>query len=540
MREASDSGTSNKYRQLTLFSYPLESGDVYRAQNNKPVVARRSSHTSSSRRSRNGKKNNSSSRFLIIGGLICAIVIIGLLVWLITRPPSYTFQRSQLDKYVEMTHNVHLLNDGASVYVDMSDGMNYAYSTPESKAMLQAIINKLAANQAIRFYGLADEKITPLDYTHTQLYNYMLNRNSYDKQKAPIEATLQRIISENQPALLMTDFEEYKGLVIEQAAYAKKYFIAWLANGNNITFYKWDFVEKGKAKHMFLAVFDDNANRLNSLVENAVSLTDPNTEKYVLGCRNFAYPTSTRYISLKQGGNYHNDKGIDVVTAVMENGGLNDYVSYAKPFATANGAPGQFAPLDISLGVYAEFYPLGVNWTDAIANAKRMQEAGIPDDIKYNHLLSDLYIDFGAQNGFNIENVEVRVFDMGNTMMAISNKGDSIKTDEIERIEKPEVNMFLAASMHEVKDLPIGWKEITVDFDSQFNGAFIGDINPTNLFRANIVISKATPNIAKVNSFFGWPGNPSLANSITETLTAGSSNPQGRILYTYYIKTISE
>ena len=104
----------------------------------------------------------------------------------------------------------------------------------------------------------------------------------------------------------------------------------------------------------------------------------------------------------------------------------------------------------------------------------------------------------------------------------------------------PVVNMFLTASMHDVKDLPIGWKEITVDFDSQFNGEFIGGINPTNLFRANIVISKATPNIAEVNNFFGWTGNPSLANSIKETLTAGSSNPQGRILYTYYLKTISE
>lgn len=503
-------------------------------------MARRSSHTSPSRRSRNGRKNHSSSRFLIVGGSIFAIAIIGFLVWFLTRTPSYTFQRSQLDKYVEITQKAHLLNDGASVYVDMSDGMNFAYSTVESQKILQAIINKLAANQAIKFFGLADAKITPLVLSHTELYNYMLNPKSYDKQRAPIEATLQKIVSENQPALLMTDFEEYKGQVIEQAAYAKKYFITWLANGNNITFYKWDFTEKGKAKHMFLAVFDDNANRLNSLVANAVSLSEPNIDKYVLACRDFAYPTSTQYISLKQGGNYHNDKGVDVVTAVMENGSVNDYVSYAKPYATATGAPGQFAPLDISLGAYAEYYPLGVNWTDALANAKRMQEAGVPDDIKYTHLLSDLYIDFGAQNGFSIEAVEVRVFDMGETMLTISQKGDSITIKEIEQVSKPEVNMFLTASMLDVKDLPIGWKEIAVDFDSQFNGTFIGGTNPTNLFRANIVISKAAPNITEVNSFFGWPGNPSLANSIKETLTAGSSNPQGRILYTYYIKTISE
>lgn len=500
-------------------------------------MARRSSHTTQSRRSRNGKKTTSFPRFWIVGGLICVIVIIALFIWKITRTP-YVFQRAQLDKYVEMTQDVHLLDGGASVYVDMSDGMNYAYSTPESKAMLQAIINKLAANSTIKFYELADEKITPLELSHTELYNYMLNPKSYDKQKAPIETTLQRIISENQPALLMTDFEEYKGQVIEQAAYAKKDFIKWLADGNNITFYKWDFVERGKPKHMFLAIFDDNANRLNSLVANAVNMTDPSIEKYVLGGRDFAYPTSTNYISLKQGGNYHNDQGIDVVTAVMENGGVNDYYSYAKPFATANGTIGQFAPLDISLGTFAEYYPLGVCWADAIANARRMQEAGIPDNIKYTHLLSNLFIDFGAQNGFNIDDIEVRVFDMGETMKKIYEAGDSIKVSEDVSINNPEVNIFLTASMDNVRELPQGWKEISVDFDSKFNGSFMGNTNPASLFRANIVISKATPNIAEINGFFGWPGNPSLANSIKETLTAVTSNPQGRILYTYYIKTI--
>ena len=117
----------------------------------KPIMARRSSHTTPTRRSRNGKKDSSSSRFLIIGGSICAIAFIGLLVWFLTRTPSYTFQRSQLDKYVDMTQNVHLLNDGASVYVDMSDGMNYAYSTPESKEILQAIINNLQQTKPSSF-----------------------------------------------------------------------------------------------------------------------------------------------------------------------------------------------------------------------------------------------------------------------------------------------------------------------------------------------------------------------------------------------------
>lgn len=501
-------------------------------------MARRTSHSSTTRRSRKNKKSNSS--LLYVGIAVGAVAVIGVLVWLLTRHSDYQFQRSQLDRYVELTETTNVLRDGASVYVDMSDGMNSAYATTESRALLQSVIDKLAANQAIKFYGLADGKISPIEMSHTQLYNYMLNPQSYNLQRAPVEATLAKIVENRQPALLMTDFEEYKGAVIDQAAYAKESFIKWLSMGYNITFYKWNFIENGKHKSMFLAVFDDNVNRLNSLVESAVKLTNPNIETYVLGSRDFAYPTYAQYISQVQGGNYHNSKGEDIVTAVLEKGGKDDYINYAKPYATAEGTPGQFAPLDISVGSFAEYYPIGVKWTDAIKNAKAMQETGIPKDDLYTHLLSKLFINFGAQNGFAINDVEVRVFDMQETMKTIYNAGDSISIGQLDKIDKPEINMVLTAGMQSDRNLPSGWKEIFVDFDDKFNGSFIGGIPSSNLIRANIVISKVTPEINKAMTFFSWDGNQSLANSVKETLTAGSSNPAGRILFTYYIKTISE
>lgn len=373
----------------------------------------------------------------------------------------------------------------------------------------------------------------------------MVNPASYDKQRAPVEKTLATILQNRQPALLMSDFEEYKGGVIEQAAYAKEYFINWLAQGFNITFYKWDFNERGQQKHMFLAVFDDNANRLNSLVENAVKSTDPSIASYVLGSRDFAYPICTQYKSLKEGGNYHNNngEGQDVVTAVASNGGEEDYICYAKPYATASGTPGQFAPLDMSLGAMAEYYPLGVAWADAINNSKQMQEAGIPQEDIYTHLLRNLFINFGAQSGYAIDGIEARVFDMQETMKAVSEalaSGDSVDIEAIEGVNKPEINMVLTAGMEQVNNLPLGWNEIFVDFDSKFNGTFIGGVPSTNLLRANIVISKVTPKINEAISFFGWNGNLSLANSVKETLTAGSSSPQGRVLFTYYIRTLAK
>lgn len=498
-------------------------------------MARRTSRNSRSRKRNRRRGGSSSSRTKIIISILSVVAIfgIGFFLWNLLCSSDYEFHRADLDKYVQRQEQPVLLNDGASVYVDMSDGMNYAYATTESKAILQSVINKLAANNAISFFELADSKIIPLELSHTQLYNYMLSSGNYNKQKAPIEQTLSRIIEENQPALLMTDFEEYKGAVIEQAAYAKRYFIDWLAKGYNITFYKWAFDENVKAKSMFLAVFDDNANRLNSLVNNAVTLTNSSIETYVLGSRDFAYPTFSNYVSLKEGGNYHNSKGKDIVTNVMSNGGNEDYISYTKPFATATGNPGQFAPLNNLLGVFAEYYPIGVNWIDAIKNSKQMQESGIKSEDLYTHLLSKLYIDFGAQNGYSIDGIEVRTFDMQSTMQAIF-KGDSILP------QAPEVNMFLTSGFESVAELPTGWKEVYVDFDEGFNGTFMGGVASTNLIRANIVISRVSPKISEAIHFFSWQGNPSLANSVKETLTAASSSPEGRILYTYYIKALAE
>ena len=486
--------------------------------------------------SRGGGGNNTSLKWLM---LLAFIAIIGLVAWLVATLLSnddYAFKRADLDKYVEMTHQKNLLDDGASVYFDMSDGMIDAYKSDGSKQTLQSVINKLAANSAIEFFGLANGEITSLDKSHTELYNYMLNKKSYAQHQAPIENTLKTIVEKRQPALLMTDFEEYHSGSIQRAAYAKSSFIDWLNMGYNITFYKWSFVERGKNKIMFLAVFDDNMNRLNSLIKEAVE-TNPSIETFVLGSRNYGYPTMTKYISFKQGGNYHNSKGNDVVTAVLEAGGTSDYICYAKTFATAEGKAGLFAPLNNLAGPFAEYYPIGVEWQSAIANSKMMQETGVPEADMFNHLLSNLYINFKAQDGYDIEKIEIRTFDMQETMKVIASN-DTISSGELDAISKPEINEIFVADMEDSDELA-GWKHVFVDFHTKFDGTFIGGKNSSNLLRANIVISEVSANIDKAMSFFEWDGNPSLANSVKETLQASISKPNGRILYTYYIKTLS-
>lgn len=461
------------------------------------------------------------------------MAVIGFLVWLFTRPDSYEFKRADLDTYVKATHTTNLLEDGASVYVDMSDGMNCAYASKESQNVLEHVINKLAANDDVKFYSLASERITPLEKSHTELYNFMLNPKSYNQQKAPIEKTLQKIVKDDKPALLMTDFEEYKGSGIQKAAYAKKYFIEWLEKGYKITFYKWSFVENKKKKLMFLAVFDDNSNRLTARIESAVKMSAPKLQKYVLGGKDFAYPTLTQYDSPNQGGNYHNGKGKDLVTEVIENGSGDAYTSYA----IVHESSGQLLSPSVSSGTYAEYYPLGATWRDALKNAKANQGEGVKADNLYTHLLSKLFIDFDAQDGFTIKDVKVKVYDMQATMQVVSEAGKSVTVAQIDGASKPELDMVFTTGMQPASGKNLkGWSEIYLDFDAKFDGTFVKDTEPYYLIRADIEIAKATAEASRASKFFNWDGNPSLAESVKETLTAPECNPENRVLYTYYFK----
>lgn len=452
---------------------------------------------------------------------------------------GYIFQRADLDRYVKLTHAEKHLDNGASIYFDMSNGMNSAYKTIESQQLLQAIVNKLASNDAITFSGLADNKIFPLQMSHTQLFNHIMSSSNYKKQSAPIEKALSQIIKKRQPALLMTDFEEYRDGVIEKAAYAKKYFIDWLEMGYQISFYKWDYTEAGKLKHMYLAVFDDNACRLKSLVADVIAVCGHSIDEYVLGGYDFAFPTMTRYDSLKKGGNYHNGDGIDNVTNVMEKGGADDYISYARTLANAEGQQGRFASLDYLIGDFSEYYPIGVSWKEAINNAKQLSES---KSAPFTHLLQNLYVDFGAQSGYDIDKIEIRVFDMQKTVEKIASLKITVPSDStnltaisLEAIDKPEINEMLIASTSPFNDT---WQHITVDFDADFTGEESQTFKPANLLRANIVIADARPRLNGIDEFFGWTGNLSLANSVKETLMAPTSNPTGRTIFSYYFKCV--
>lgn len=523
--------------------------------NSRNQAARRSA-----RSSHKSNRSSGSSKGLVIGAIVIAALIIGGVVAWVCWPKA-SFSRSSLDAYVnaDAARYGHKLKPGVAVYVDFSNGMQYGYTTPQAQAALRAVVNKLT-DGGTEFYELAEGEIEPMKGPGTEIYNEIMDKDNYERQKAPIQNTLEKIVKKDQPALLITDFEEYNGNVIQQQNYAKDFFIDWLAKGNNIRFYKLDFDEKGKAKHLYFAVFDTNDGELDKMVAQAMKQSVPGIEQFNLGGPEFYFPRMISTLSARQGNNYHNGAGSDVVSAVREDGGSEAFICYAKTIATPDAATSQsvYRPLDEVAGPPALYFPMQVEWPDILTNMKGYQETPKKEDL-FTHFFSHFFVNFNTQDGFKVDGIEARVFNMTDAVAEFDPSKEEAEEHADKKVKKaaveqegvfddsqfPQVHDFFTASMQPVnyKDLPgTGWQEIFVDFDQKFianKGKFPGNTPlPTDLFRIDVKISKAVPRLDRIDSFFGWPGNSSLAESVRNTLTAPGISPQGQTIVSYYIKLI--
>ncbi|MDE6379197.1 MAG: hypothetical protein K2L11_01895 [Muribaculaceae bacterium] len=466
--------------------------------------------------------------------------------------------RQYLDSYVEMETQLSVdaarMKSGISVYVDFSDGMNAAYGTSLSQEVLKKVVNSLTdAKSQPAFFSLADSKITPLDLKQTELYNAIMLGKNYDKPRAPIEETLKTIVSKSQPALLITDFEEYDGARIQQQNYAKTYFIDWLKKGYNITFYKIDYKEKSLPKHLYFTVFDSQENEFGSKIASVIEpYLDKGVERFVLAGPKCSYDIVTNYPSSIQGGSYHNSDGRDLVSAVLEDGKEEAYITYT--FNAADEASkktrADYSPFKGVAGPMTAYYPVGDSYSNVISNISATREEGVPAADRFSDLLSKVYVNFSVQDGYAIEALDVNVTDFEGTLMEFAARCDAKaqeggKPDSSVLKGLPEgkrvLDMFTVA-MQPVKDSRLagaGWNEILFNFDSRFSGAVPPTMDtPNDLLKADIVISSAKEQTDRIEDFFAWPGNRSLAESVINTLKDASMNPKGQVIVRYYIKAI--
>ncbi|MDE6299190.1 MAG: hypothetical protein K2M10_06055 [Muribaculaceae bacterium] len=480
-------------------------------------------------------RNNRRSGFpkiatCLLGG---AVLAVGMAI-VLNSCGGDQFSRTYLDKYVETVDmevaKSKALKPGTAVYVDFSDGMNHAYTTETSQNALRSVVNAFTGvSGETKFYSLADSKITPLNETQTGIYNAIMSGANYTKTMAPIEETLKTIVNNRQAALLITDFEEYNNGVIQRQNYAKDYFISWLSEGYNIIFYKIDYSEKGAQKHLYFTVFDSPESNLSAEVEKALgSYVGKGVDKFVLAGTCFNFAGATSYLSSTQGGNYHNGDGEDIVTAVMEGGTDEAFKNYTLS---------AFSP-------FAEYYPFGVDWKNINENIKATQEEGMPEGDKFTHLLSKFYVDFDMQNGYTINGVAADVVNFEPAIQQIITATDyvGVFNNPANLPEaKPVLDMFTVSMAPAKLDKLPGhnWTEIFVDLDQRFQGELPSGMNTVNdLLKIDVVIADATPRLDGIESFFAWPGNTSLSESVKNTILSDKVNPKGRAIITYFVKVM--
>ena len=99
------------------------------------------------------RSQGKSKKGLLVGLLaLLLLVVAGIVAYFIITDGPAPFNRVTLDKYVEAQGVDKQLNDGAAVYIDLSDGMLSAYKDETHKKVLKSLINKMAADDAIDFF----------------------------------------------------------------------------------------------------------------------------------------------------------------------------------------------------------------------------------------------------------------------------------------------------------------------------------------------------------------------------------------------------
>jgi len=453
--------------------------------------------------------------------------------------------------------------DTIKVFIDFSDGMLFAYTDNTQNAqMLENITHKLTAPNII-WYGLGGGEIYPLDFHSTQLYNKVTDTKSYSKEiMAPIEQTIKQITDANSEALFITDFEEYTPDKREQFEnFAKDYFTNWLTKGNSIDFFITDYTEKTKdrrqvVKHLYFTVFSTANNKLLDDIQYALKDRGYNYRYFSL-TSNF-YTLTNKYASEKKGGIYYDEKGNDIVCVMDENRFINGMKKSNQLY---------------------EYYPFQESWKNIVANSRALMEEGVPKP--FTALFRNLFMDASNEDVYQLKKLEIKVSDVTadfvfyvKTQEALKHKPKLSKDAQGNSIFDPEENDPIALECYtpegellpewvyapkeikkinelfaldevifqnSVKNTDKKEIEIAIKYDDNFDISTLK--NFYGLLRADVVIADCEPSLSNLENLFAWESvttngkkNTSLSEAIRNTLDR--VNPNGKIIYTYFIQTI--
>lgn len=450
-----------------------------------------------------------------------------------------------------------------SAYFDFS-GVYLAYANPQTAQTFTGITQKITGSMSdYDLYSLANEKIERLNgddlHSAANIFAQLHDPKAQGKLYAPIESTLKQIVEYNHSALLVTDFEEYTpGHKVYQQAYATPYFEEWLKRGKDITFFVTNYKEGNADKHLYYTVFDDERHLLLKEIEDALNGKPTNYKRFTLSMHNYTVQpreggTSGAYAGPCIGGTYHDENGEDIVSGSIEKG---DDDSYNR------------------LPLYrAELYTFDESWENIVGNAKGQQEEEIPLIYRFRHLFQNLYADFSNVDSYHIKSLAVRMSDIGQDFELFTNWLTAMRYKPIITVVEGEKQIDIPDESSDFYDengnllsrynyLEKGGRigdiqgvvlfdqqlfeqtskdsngkdvELAVNLNPQFNGIIAGNEEASGLYRIDIIVDKAEPNLGEqIDELFSWTGNNCLSSAVRNVLQ--HCNPQGTLVYSYFIR----
>ncbi|MFN8297276.1 MAG: hypothetical protein U0T69_13850 [Chitinophagales bacterium] len=444
-----------------------------------------------------------------------------------------------------------------ALYIDFSTGIFQAFKNPINSSLLKSVYGNLSGELDV--FELNYDSIRKIPSSNPDLVGRMVvDNNSYHGIYAPIKDAVTQIVSKNNDALLVTDFEEYypassgRSEIID-IPYLKESFIKWLSKGNSIRFYISNYNENGVAKKLYFTVF--NCGNLSesgmiSKVENSLGSL-PHFD-----LSNKSYNLSQEYGGEKKGGIYYDNSVQDEnAKNVLE---LNKE-SYINGLKNNNNF---------------EFYQFNLDWAH-IEKAK--------SQMKIDDFFRKLFIDLSNEDSYSLGDLVVKVYDVTDdfeyfakcneandsknipdtekgkdgenkfkdsetnpiALSCYDTKGKILdewiyKNDKVSK-ELPEVFTFNKKLFENNKTDNNKKVELAVSFDTKFN---LNNIeNPQGLIRVDIVINNSNPSTPS-DELFKWQSttkkgsqNVALFESIKNTLLDDKVKPTNKVIYSYYIKT---
>ena len=443
--------------------------------------------------------------------------------------------------------------DRFAIYLDYSGSMKTAFKDANTAAFYQLFINSLKIS-SVDFYEVNNfsiDKIENLD--KSQLYKKIKDAAKFRGDNAPLNTAVKDIVNRRLAAVFITDGELWENGERDDP-WAREEFERWLKDGNSIEFFITDHPDAGKQKHVFYICFVPK-NTDNTVAADFKFYLQNSVEAKNYAYTHFAFTANavdiTKDYSVTTGGANEN-AGVDETAFV--NGDSFEYVPIMNKWKDLYKYIGQ--SYDQNGNPVPGGAPLLSRLTVDLSRMEFYNVKGL--DIKVNNITTDFNkfvrvaeIRANKPTFVTDENGEPLLDE--NRLPIVLCPGDYEGYDQngkliADTVFKPTQTAKAIPDLFTFDDKHFAEKfastrkgEVCIKLNSAFSETGLSSTD-FNMLRIDLVLNDVEVNSTNVNlDKFIWQGkqvaqNRSMYNSILGALNA--ANPNGKIIYTYYLYTL--